>query len=83
MRTNIAKSNYTCRKAIERELEIIGEAVRKFIEFDFENTIENARQIIGLRNRIIHSYVSLDDADIYNIIKNHIPKLKIEIDKKL
>lgn len=76
MRTNIAKSNYTCKKAIERELEIIGEAVRKFIEFNVENTIENARQIIGLRNRIIHSYDSLDDADIYNIIKKSYSKVE-------
>ena len=79
----IAKSNYTCRKVMEGELEIIGEAVRKFIEFKVENTIENVHQIIGLRNRIIHSYDSVDDADIYNIIKNHIPKLQNEITKKL
>lgn len=79
----IDSKNYTKKKAIERELEIIGEAVRKYIEFDSQNHIEYAKQIIGLRNRIIHSYDSVDDADVYNIVKNHIPKLKEEILGKL
>lgn len=79
----ILDENYTKRKAIERELEIIGEAVRKYIEFYPQNIIENSKQIIGLRNRIIHSYDSVDNADIYNIIRNHIPKLKLEIKDSL
>jgi len=79
----IEKSNYTQRKAIERELEIIGEAVRTYIDFNESNTIENSKLIVGLRNRIIHSYDSVDNADIYNIVKNHIPKLNEEIKSKL
>jgi uncharacterized protein with HEPN domain len=41
--------------------------------------IENARNIVGTRNRIIHSYDSISDDMIWSIIINSLPKLKLEI----
>ena len=68
------------KRAIERELEIIGEAVSKIISINPDFPIENARKIIGLRNQIIHAYDNISDEMIWSVIINHIPKLKEEVD---
>ena len=36
--------------------------------------------IIGLRNQVIHSYDSISDENIWSVLINHLPKLKIEIE---
>ena len=42
--------------------------------------IINAKKIVGLRNQIIHSYDNVSDENIWGIIINHLPGLKIEIE---
>ncbi len=74
------KSNSLLRRAVERNLEIIGEAMNRLIKENPEFTIENAVKIIGLRNQIIHGYDSVSDENIWGIITTHLPKLKSEID---
>lgn len=80
-------SNYSkntlLRRAIERNLEIIGEAINRILKEDADFQISNARRIIGLRNQIIHAYDSISDENIWSIIINHIPNLKIEIKEKI
>ena len=49
------KRDLKTKKAVERNLEIIGEAVGRIIKEDSSFKIENAKNIIGARNRIIHS----------------------------
>ncbi len=73
------RSNLLLKKAIERNLEIIGEAVNRITREYPEIKIENARSIIGLRNFIIHSYDNITDETIWAIIINHLPKLKTEV----
>lgn len=73
------KNNLLLKKAIERNLEIIGEAVNRIVKQYPEIKIENARSIIGLRNFIIHSYDNITDETIWAIIINHMPKLKEEV----
>ena len=68
------------KRAVERELEIIGEAVSRIIKKDPEISITNTRKIIDTRNRIIHGYDTVTDDLIWSIIINHIPKLKTEIE---
>jgi len=77
------KNNVILKRATERELEIIGEAVNRIIKQDssFENKITNAKSIIGLRNQVIHAYDSISDENIWSILINHLPKLKSDIDK--
>ena len=41
------------KRAIERNLEIIGEAVNRILKEKPDFTIQNARRIVGLRNQII------------------------------
>lgn len=69
------------KRAIERNLEIIGEAMNRILKEEPDFKIENARRIVGLRNQIIHGYDSVSDENIWGIIVNHIPKLKAEIEK--
>lgn len=51
------------KRAIERNLEIIGEAMNRILKKDilFENKIANAKSIIGLRNQVIHAYDIISD----------------------
>lgn len=72
-------SNPIAVRALERNFEIIGEAVKKLQDSDATIEIENAAQIIGLRNLISHAYDSVDNEILWGILINHIPKLKEEI----
>ena len=72
-------SDVLLKRAIERNLEIIGEAVSRILKEDPKFQIENARRIIGLRNQIIHGYDSISDENIWGIIITYVPKLKEEI----
>ncbi len=68
------------KRAIERDLEIIGEAINRILAIDPEFPIKNSRRIVGLRNQIIHGYDSISDENIWAIIMNHLPALKLEIE---
>lgn len=71
------------QSAVERQLGIIGEAVNKFDKTHPELTLENARKIVGFRNRLIHTYDAVDSSMIWAILKNHVSPLKAEIIEKL
>ncbi len=68
------------KKAVERNLEIIGEAVNRILKVDINFPIENAKNIIGTRNRIIHSYDNISDDVIWTIVVRELPLLKKQID---
>lgn len=67
------------QRAVERDLEIIGEAVRNLIELQPDIEISASRKIIGLRNIISHAYDSIEPELIWGIIQRDIPKLGLEI----
>ena len=67
------------KRAIERDIEIIGEAVNRILKKDKGFQLSNARKIIGTRNRIIHGYDNISDDLIWSIVINHLPKLKDEV----
>jgi len=71
------------RRAVERELEIIGEAMKRLLEIDPDVKISEKRNIVNFRNRISHSYDSIDEETVWGIIINHLPKLKTEVDNLL
>jgi uncharacterized protein with HEPN domain len=80
--TNYSK-NILLKRGVERNLEIIGEAVNRILKDNPAFEITNAKRIIGLRNQIIHAYDSISDENIWSIIINHLPNLKIEIENKI
>ena len=75
------RSNTLLKRATERNLEIIGEAVNRILKADssFETKITGSRAIIALRNQVAHAYDNITDEKIWSILINHLPKLKIEV----
>jgi len=67
------------RRAIEREFEIIGEAMKRIENLDPTINISSKKKIINMRNRVIHGYDKIDDELIWGTIVRHLPILKIEI----
>ena len=74
------QNNSLLKRAIERNLEIIGEVINRILKENPSFPIENAKRIIGLRNQIIHGYDSISDENIWGIITVYLPKLKSDIE---
>ncbi len=74
-------SNFMAVRTVERDLEIIGEAIRKLTEINPDIKISSSKQIIGLRNMIVHAYDSIDPATLWRILIKDIPILKTEIEE--
>jgi len=71
------------RRAVEREFEIIGEAMSRIEKVDPTINISSKKQIINMRNRVIHGYDKIDNEIVWGTIVRHLPKLKEEIDQLL
>lgn len=72
----------TLTRACARSLEIIGEAVKN-ISTDFKNkhkTIE-WKKLSGLRDKVIHYYFGVDWDIVWDVIKNKIPEIKMNLEK--
>lgn len=80
---NLYLENKMLRRAVEREFEIIGEAMNKIEKIDSSIKISSKKQIISMRNRVIHGYDKIDNEIIWGIIVRHLPQLKLEISKLL
>src|SRR4030042_685986 len=61
-------SDIKTKRAVERNIEIIGEAVNRILKKDIHFDLKNAQQIIGTRNRIIHGYDKISDDLIWSIM---------------
>jgi uncharacterized protein with HEPN domain len=73
------KCDFKTKRAIERNLEIIGEAVKRIVQKDSTIEIAHSKKIINLRNRIIHGYDVISDELVWGILINDVPVLKTEI----
>lgn len=71
------------KRAVERELEIIGEAINRILYIEPDIGISEARRIVDLRNWVIHGYDKVDDVIIWGIISRDIPKLKAQVENML
>lgn len=80
---NSYMSSLTIRRAIERELEIIGEATNRILKEAPEIQISYGRQIVDLRNRVIHAYDAVDELIIWKVINRDLPVLNNEVQKLL
>lgn len=77
------EENEMLQDAVERNIEIIGEAVNKILILKPEIDITNSRRIIDARNKIIHAYDEIENSQIWGIIINHLPVLKLEVESLL
>ncbi|MDR0371664.1 MAG: DUF86 domain-containing protein [Prevotellaceae bacterium] len=75
----VYQQNKMLRRAVEREFEIIGEAMNKLDDIDPNLPISSKKLIIGMRNRVIHGYDRIDDGIVWGAIVRHLPILKKEI----
>lgn len=71
------------KKAVERNLEIIGEAVNRILKEDPDFLLDQAKNIVGTRNRIIHSYDNISDEVLWTIVVRDLPKLKVQVEQLL
>lgn len=71
------------QRAIERNIEIIGEAVSRVLKLSPDFKINNARKIVDTRNRIIHGYDSVSTEIIWGMVIRDLPNLEIEVKKLL
>ncbi|HOW25323.1 MAG TPA: DUF86 domain-containing protein [Bacteroidales bacterium] len=77
------QKNKLVRRAVERELEIIGEALNSLLKLYPETNIQDARKIVDLRNWVIHGYDKVDDVIVWGILTRNLPILKNNIEKLL
>ena len=76
---NMYEKDRKTQSAVERQLLIIGEALNKFKKLEPQINIENDKQIVNFRNRLVHAYDSLDNSIIWAIVKRHLKPLQSEI----
>jgi uncharacterized protein with HEPN domain len=67
------------KRAVERNVAIIGEALGRILKRDETIIISNSRKIVDTRNRIIHGYDSVSDDVIWGIVIRYLPILQTEI----
>ena len=67
------------KRAIERNIEIIGEAMNRILKVKPDFPISTARKIIDTRNRIIHGYDDVSDKIIWTIVVEYLGDLQNEI----
>ena len=61
-------SNLCLRRAVERNIEIIGEAMNRILKVDKDIAITNSRKIVDARNYIIHGYDSLSVDILWSMV---------------
>ena len=71
------------RRAVERNVEIMGEAINKLLKIDPTFELENAKAIINTRNRVIHSYDNVTPEFLWSLVIRHIPMLKQDVELKI
>lgn len=77
------KSDLKTKRAIERNIGIIGEALNRILKQEPDIKISNSRKIVDTRNRIIHGYDTVSEDVIWTIVQKDLPKLKIEVENLL
>ena len=75
------ESDALIRSAVERQFEIIGEALSKLAQLDTEvvSSISAYRAIIAFRNILAHNYSGIDDGVVWDALEGELPILRAEV----
>lgn len=73
------------RSAVERQFEIIGEALKQMlaVNSDLSSFISDSKRIIAFRNRLIHGYADISHEVVWGVLEFNLPRLKKEIEQIL
>jgi len=82
-RYDLFVNNLLLRRGVERNIEIIGEAMSRILKADSTISITNARRIVDTRNYVIHGYDTVTVDILWSIVVNHLPLLKNEVEALL
>lgn len=79
------QNNLVIKRAVERDFEIIGEALNriKSTDSDLLDKITEHHRIIGFRNILIHGYDIVDEIIVWQAATKHLPVLLDEVKKLL
>jgi uncharacterized protein with HEPN domain len=79
------QSDELLRSAVERQFEIMGEALSQLAKCDAElaERIKDHRKIIAFRNILIHAYATVDDRIVWGIVEGHLPGLRASLEQLL
>jgi uncharacterized protein with HEPN domain len=82
---NTYRDHLVTQRAVERDFEIIGEALTRIKKIDQEliEKISEHYRIIGFRNILIHGYDIIDEMIVWKAVVNHLPILIQEINQIL
>ena len=66
------------RSAVERQLEIIGEALSQLAKVDpqIADNVPKLRRIIAFRNILVHGYAAIDYDTVWRLIEDKLPELQ-------
>jgi len=73
------QNNLMLRRAVERNVEIMGEAMNRILKIEKDIKITDARRIVDARNYIVHGYDRLSPDILWSIVVNHLSILKTEV----
>jgi uncharacterized protein with HEPN domain len=69
--------DYLLRSAVERQLEIIGEALSQLAKVDpqIADNVAELPRIVAFRNILVHGYAAIDYATVWRLIEDKLPEL--------
>ncbi|MDE6395923.1 MAG: DUF86 domain-containing protein [Muribaculaceae bacterium] len=79
LRFDVYVEDICLKRAVERNITIIGEAMNRLLKQNPSINITSARNIVDTRNYVIHGYDSVTDEIIWAIVVRHLPILKNEV----
>ncbi len=82
---NDFETDLMLRSAVERQLEIIGEALSQLRKVDpaLAGRVHEISRIIGFRNILVHGYAIVDQPTVWRIVQEYLPALRAAVDTLL
>jgi uncharacterized protein with HEPN domain len=73
------------RSAVERQFEIIGEAMTRLMKHDrsVAERLTDYRKIAGFRNALVHGYDAIDDLISWGVVTQKLHVLRSELERLL
>ena len=77
------QNNAMLRAAVERQFEIVGEAISQLAKINEETAarIIGYQRMIALRNVLIHGYADVDDQIVWGVVISDLPQLALEVER--